>query len=309
MPPPPRASTARTALLEVAYLQYGSADGWPVLLLHGFPYDVRAYDEVAPALADAGARVVVPYLRGFGPTRFLAADTMRSGQQAALGGDVVALLDALGIERAILAGFDWGGLSACVATALRPERVAGLVSYASYDVIDIDRQRHPAAPALEHVMWYQHLFQTERGREGLAMHRRALCRLLWEQWSPGWMLDEARFEAAAAAFENPDFVEVVIHAYRFCFGAAAGDPGLAAHEARLAGRPAITVPTVTLDGSRDPLKPGGTADHAALFTARHEHRVIDAGHALPYEAPGDFADAVLTVRGWVDEAGYRGRRR
>ena len=297
-----RASTVRTDLLEVAYLEYGASEGWPVLLLHGFPYDVHAYDEVAPGLAEAGARVIVPYLRGFGPTRFLDADTMRSGQQAALGRDVVSLLDALSIERAILAGFDWGGLSACVASALWPERVHGLISLASYDVIDVARLRHSYPPALEHVMWYQHLFQIERGRECLAAHRRDLCRMLWQQWSPGWAFDATTFETAAAAFENPDFVEIVIHCYRYCFGLAEGDPSLLELEERLALRPPITVPAVTLDGLRDPLKPGGTADDARMFKARHEHRSIEAGHALPYEAPGAFADAVLTVRRWVAEA-------
>ena len=291
--------TVKTKVLKIAFLEEGSAAGWPVILAHGFPYDVHAYDEVAPRLSEAGARVIAPYLRGFGATRFLAADTMRSGEQAALGHDLIDLLDALGIQRAILAGYDWGGLASCVASALWPERVTGLVSYAGYDVIDVKRLQHAFAPGLEQVFWYQHLFQLERGRECLTEHRRELCRILWEQWSPGWKFDDATFERTALSFDNPDFVDVVIHCYRFCFGTAAGDPALASLEDRLAEKPRIGVPTITLDGARDPLKPGGTASHATMFAARHEHRVVDCGHNLPWEAPADFADAILTVRAWT----------
>ena len=176
--------TVDTDTLRVSYLELGPHDGWPVVLLHGFPYDVHAFDEVAPRLADAGARVVMPYLRGFGPTRFLSDTTLRSGQQAALGHDLIDLLDALGIERALLAGYDWGGLASCVASALWPERVAGLVSYAGYDVIDVRRLGHAYPPKLEQAVWYQHLFQHERSRECLTLHRRELCRILWKQWSP-----------------------------------------------------------------------------------------------------------------------------
>lgn len=290
---------AQTDVLQTSYLQAGPNDGWPVVLLHGFPYDVHAYADVVPILAAAGARVVVPYLRGFGPTRFRFPETTRSGQQAALGRDVIGLLDALELETAVLAGFDWGGLSACVAAALWPDRVAGLVSLAGYDVIDVERLRHPFAPALERVLWYQHLFQTERGRECLRDDRRALCRLLWEQWSPGWEFDDATYERTAKSFDNPDFVDVVIHSYRFDFGLAAGDPSLEALERRLADAPDIAVPAVTIDGARDPLKPGGTAHLSHHFTGRHEHRVVDTGHALPHEAPRDFADAVLTVHRWA----------
>jgi pimeloyl-ACP methyl ester carboxylesterase len=297
-----RLKTIRTKVLEIAFLEEGRATGWPVILAHGFPYDVHAYDEVAPRLAKAGARVIAPYLRGFGPTRFLSADTMRSGQQAALGHDLIDLLDALGIRRAILAGYDWGGLSACVASALWPERVTGLVSYAGYDIIDLERLRHAFESAfLEQVLWYQHLFQLERGRECLTQHRRALCHILWEQWSPSWKLDDADFVRTASSFDNPDFVDVVIHCYRFRFGSAAGDPALAAFEWRLAEKPKIGVPAITLDGLRDPLKPGGTANHATMFKARHEHRVVDCGHNLPWEAPGDFADAILNIRAWTAE--------
>lgn len=295
--------TVTTDTLEIACLEFGSADGWPVVLSHGFPYDPHAYDEVASRLAEAGARVVVPYLRGFGPTRFLSDATMRSGEQAALGKDLVDLLDALGIERAILAGYDWGGVASCVASALWPERVTALVSYAGYDVVDVERNGHAYPPSLELAVWYQHLFQHERGRECLSRHRRELCRILWQQWSPTWAFDDETFERTAASFDNPDFVDVVIHAYRFCFGLVAGDPALAALEARLAEKPPITVPAITLDGTQDPLKPGGTADHAPMFKGRHEHRVVQCGHNLPWEAPRDFADAILTVRAW--DAGAR----
>lgn len=298
----PKLRTAQTKILEIAFLDEGAASGWPVILLHGFPYDVHAFDEVVPRLASAGARVIVPYLRGFGSTRFLSKDTMRSGQQAALGHDVVDLLDALDIQRAILAGNDWGGLASCVASALWPERVTGLVSYAGYDIADVKRLGHAFAPALECVQWYQHLFQLERGRECLAQHRRELCRILWRQWSPRWTFDDATFERTASSFDNPDFVDVVIHCYRFCFGTAAGDPALASLEARLAAKPRIGVPTMTLDGTQDPLKPGGTAHHAPMFVAHHEHRAVDCGHNLPWEAPRDFADAVLAVREWTANA-------
>lgn len=182
---------------------------------------------------------------------------------------------------------------------LWPGRVAGLVSLASYDVIDVERLKHAYDPSTEHAVWYQHLFQTERGRECLARYRRKLCRMLWQQWSPTWRFDDSTFERTAASFDNPDFVDVVIHAYRHAFGLAAGDSAYEELDQRLASRPKITVPAVTLDGVSDTLKPGGTADQAGMFTARHEHRVIDAGHNLPQEAPAAFADAVLTVRKWL----------
>lgn len=285
--------------LAVAYLDEGPRHGWPVVLTHGFPFDVHAYDEVVGSLTAAGARVIRPWLRGHGPTRFLHLDTPRSGQQAARGADLLALLDALGLDTAVLGGFDWGGNASCVVAALWPERVAGLVSLASYDVLDVAGGRTPGSPAAEHALWYQHLFQTDRGRAVLEGSRCELCRMLWRQWSPDWDFGDDLFERTAAAFDNPDFVDVVVHAYRHDFGTSTGDPALADLEARLARRPAIVVPAVTLDGSSDTLKPGGTADHAAMFTARHEHRVVDAGHALPYEAPAAFADAVLTVHGWA----------
>ena len=288
-----------TDALRIAYVEHGPADGWPVILSHGFPYDVHAFAEVAPLLARAGARVITPYTRGFGPTRFTSASVMRNGQQVARGLDIIQLADALGLERPILAGFDWGGNASCVAAALWPERISGLVSYAGYDIIDVSGQRHAVAPSLERVCWYQHLFQTERGRECLADHRREVCRLLWEEWSPGWDFDEATFDRSAVSFDNPDFVAVVIHTYRWTFGLEAGDPALQSFEDRLAQKPAITVPTVTIDGTNDPLKPGGTADHASLFIGKHEHRVVAAGHNVPQQQPEQFADAIIQIRDWM----------
>jgi pimeloyl-ACP methyl ester carboxylesterase len=297
----------RTNVLQIAYVEYGPTGGWPVILSHGFPYDVHAFDEVAPILAQSGARVLVPYTRGFGPTRFLSANAMRSGQQAARGRDITQFADALGLERPILGGFDWGGNASCVAAALWPERLGGLVSYASYDVIDVGRQLHPVVPSLERVFWYQHFFQIERGRECLTEYRRELCRMLWSEWSPGWQFDEVTFARSAAAFDNPDFVDVVIHCYRSSFGLEAGDPALRPLEDRLTQKPTIKVPSVTLDGTADPLKPGGTAEHAHMFVGRHEHRAVNAGHNLPQEAPQPFADAILTVRGWSRHEGSTSR--
>jgi pimeloyl-ACP methyl ester carboxylesterase len=284
-------------VLNVAYWEGGAPDGWPVVLLHGFPYDIHAYDDVAPVLAAAGARVIVPYLRGFGPTYFVDSETPRSGQQAALGADLLALLDALKIGSAYLAGYDWGGRAACVVAALWPERVRGLVSYNSYNIQNVASSSEPSTPENEYGIWYQYYFHSERGRAGLAKNRRSFCRLLWRLWSPTWKFDDATFEQTASAFDNPDFVDVVIHSYRHRFGLIAGDPALEAIEQRLAAQPDITVPTVTLDGAADGIRPRGTAPQAEHFTGRHEHRVIDkVGHNLPQEAPNAFVDAILTVQ-------------
>ncbi|KAH7189633.1 Alpha/Beta hydrolase protein [Fusarium flagelliforme] len=293
--------TIKTRNLEVGYYDHGSPTGWPVLLYHGFPYDIHAYDQVIPKLVSNNARVIVPYLRGFGPTRFLSSQTMRSGQQAALGSDVIELMDALDIEKATLGGFDWGGVSCCVAAALWPERVSGLVSYASYDIVDVSSSQIPSEPALECSFWYQHLFQQDRGEKCLAENRRSLCRMLWEQWSPTFSFSEDFYARTAESFDNPDFVDVVIHAYRFCFGNAKGDPELQKLEDALATKPKIVVPTVALDGLRDPLKRGGTASHRGQFAGRLERRDFDVGHAFPTEAPREFANAVLTVHRWQAE--------
>jgi pimeloyl-ACP methyl ester carboxylesterase len=287
-------------VLTIAYEDHGRSDGWPVVLLHGFPYDVHAYGEVAPCLAEAGARVIVPYLRGYGPTRFLSAATPRSGQQGALAADLLALMDALGLQRPVLAGYDWGGRAACIVSALWPERVRGLVTANGYNIHNIPHSGEPDTPENEHRMWYQYYFHGERGRAGLAKDRRALCRLLWSLWSPLWAFDDATYARSAAAFDNADFVEVVSHSYRHRYALVAGDPAYEAIEAKLAAQPAIGVPTVILDGTADGVaRIGASKKHAARFTGRHERRLIErAGHNLPQEAPDAFADAVRTVAAW-----------
>jgi len=290
--------TIRTPTLEIAYEESGPAAGRPVVLLHGFPDDVRAYDGVAPALAGAGWRVLVPYLRGYGPTRFLDPRTPRSGQQAALGHDLLELLDALGLERAALAGYDWGGRAACIVAALWSERVTALVSIGGYNIQNIARSGEPAAADREHRLWYQWYFHTERGRAGLAANRRPLCRLLWELWSPNWRFDDAAYERTAASFDNPDFVEVVIQSYRHRYGLAPGDPALQPIEDRLAAQPPITVPTIVLHGAADGVSPPQSSEgHARFFTGSYRRKVVPvAGHFLPQEAPGALIDALAELR-------------
>jgi len=284
-------------VLEIAYYEAGPADGPPVLLMHGFPYDIHTYAEVTPMLAGQGCRVVVPYLRGYGATRFLSDATPRSGEQAALGADLLALLDALAIPRAVLAGYDWGGRAACVVAALWPERCAGLVSFNSYNIQNIAKAMEPDTPANEHSLWYQYYFHSERGRAGLAKDRKALTRLLWQLWSPTWKFDDATFERSAAAFDNPDFVDVVIHSYRHRFGLVPGDPAYADIERRLAAQPAISVPTITFDGLDDGVRPPAEASaHAHCFSGQRSHRLVPGvGHNMPQEAPRIFADAVLEL--------------
>jgi pimeloyl-ACP methyl ester carboxylesterase len=288
-----------TGVLDVAYFEAGPADGSPVILLHGFPYDIHSYVDVAPQLADAGFRVIVPYLRGHGPTRFLDAATPRSGQQSALGRDAIDVMDALGIERAILAGYDWGGRAACVAAALWPERVSGVVSVNSYLIQDIAASRHPLHPALEAGFWYFFYFLTERGRAGLEANRRGIAEVIWRRNSPEWGFDDATLDRAAEAFENPDYVDIVIHSYRHRLGQAEGDPAYQRLEEELATLPPITVPAVTLDGRADGNFPAtDAAASAAHFTGpRAHHQVPHAGHNLPQEAPAAFAAAVEEVAG------------
>ena len=287
----------RAGVLDIAYAQDGPVDGPPVFLMHGFPYDIHAYAEVAPVLAAAGCRVIVPSLRGFGATRFLDAATPRSGEQAALGADLLALMDALGVPRAVLAGYDWGGRATCVVAALWPERCTGLVTFNSYNIQDIAKGMEPDTPDNEHRLWYQYYFHSERGRAGLRQDRRALTRLLWQLWSPTWHFDEATFERSAAAFDNPDFVDVVIQSYRHRFGLVAGDPAYADIERRLAAQPTIAVPTLSFDGADDGVRPpAAAAVHAHRFRGPRSHRVVPGvGHNMPQEAPRVFADAVLEL--------------
>jgi pimeloyl-ACP methyl ester carboxylesterase len=284
-------------VLDVAYYEAGPADGPVVMLLHGFPYDIHAYVDVAPQLAARGCRVIIPYLRGYGPTRFRDKATPRSGEQAAIGADLVALMDALAITRAVLAGYDWGGRAACVVAALWPDRCAGLVSVNGYNVQDIAKAMIPAKPEREVALWYQYYFQLERGRAGLAANRRDIARILWQQWSPNWRFDEATLERTVAAHDNPDYVDVVIQSYRHRYGLADGDPQYADIQRRLAALPAITVPAITLDGDADGVVAAtdGTAQ-AAKFSGARIHRVIPhAGHNLPQEAPEAFAAAVMEL--------------
>jgi pimeloyl-ACP methyl ester carboxylesterase len=264
---PDRVKRIRAGVLEVGYFEAGPNHGPPAVLLHGFPYSVDSYAAVVPLLAARGCRVVVPYLRGHGATRFLEASTPRSGQQGAIGVDVVELLDALRIERAVLAGYDWGGRAACVAAALWPERCAGLVAVNGYLIQDIARASLPLDPAVESGLWYQYYFQTERGRAGLAAHRREIARTLWIRNSPTWRFDEAVLSRHAAAFDNLDYVEVVIHSYRHRLGLAPGYPEYESVERQLATLPAIRAPSVTLDGGADGVVPATNGrSSAARFT-------------------------------------------
>jgi pimeloyl-ACP methyl ester carboxylesterase len=284
-------------VLDIAYYEEGPADGPVVMLLHGFPFDIHSYVDVAPQLAAKGCRTIVPYLRGHGPTRFRDQATPRSGEQAAIGADLIALMDALSVKHAVFAGYDWGGRAACVGAALWPDRCTGLVSVNAYLIQDIAKAMVPMRPEREVALWYQYYFQVERGRAGLAANRREIARILWKQWSPNWHFDDATFERTAVAFDNPDYVDVVIHSYRHRFGLADGDPRYADLQRRLAALPAITVPTITLDGDADGVAPATDGiSSAPKFTARRTHHVIPhAGHNLPQEEPEAFAGAVMEL--------------
>jgi pimeloyl-ACP methyl ester carboxylesterase len=305
-PSPARASASHrlqplrhidAGVLNIAYYEEGPADGPAVMLLHGFPYDIHSFVDVAPFLAARGCRVIVPYLRGYGPTRFRDEKTPRSGEQAAVGADLMALMDALGVKRAVFAGYDWGGRAACVAAALWPERCIGLVSVNGYLIQDIARAMVPQRPQREVALWYQYYFQLERGRAGLTANRRDIAGILWQQWSPNWQFDDATLDRTVAAHDNPDYVDIVIHSYRHRFGLADGDPKYADLQRRLAALPVISVPAITLDGDGDGVSPAtdGTAN-AAKFTGRRIHRVIPrAGHNLPQEEPEAFVGAVMAL--------------
>ena len=287
----------RTPTLEIAYEEAGPRDGVAVILLHGFPYDPRSYDEVVPRLVAAGCRTLVPYLRGYGSTRFLSAETPRSGQQAAFGNDLKEFMDALGLKNAALAGYDWGGRAACIVAALWPERARCLVSESGYNIQDIAASGAPLPPEQEYRYWYQYYFNTERGRAGLEKNRRTLARLLWRLWSPNWNFDDATFERTAKSFDNPDFVDVAIQSYRHRYGYAAGDPALEAIERRLAHKPTIGVPTIVLHGKADGVTPPAQSEaHEKFFTGPYQRRLIPrAGHNLPQEEPRLFAGAVLEL--------------
>ncbi len=292
--------TALTATLEIAYEQSGPEDGTPVILLHGFPDDVRTWDGVVPKLAEAGLRVIVPWLRGYGKTRFLDPATPRSGQQAALGADLLALMDALGIGRALLAGYDWGGRAACIVSALWPERVAGLVTINGYNIQNIPACFKPTDADQEYRHWYQWYFQTERGRNGLTASRDDICRKLWRLWSPNWVFDDATYAATAASFQNPDFVDVVIQSYRHRHRAALGDPALEPIEALLQAQPPISVPTIVLHGLADGVGPPSLEDREVQhFTGTYFRELVPlAGHFLPRETPEKVVEAIGKLAGF-----------
>jgi pimeloyl-ACP methyl ester carboxylesterase len=283
--------------LNVGYAEAGPADGPAVLLLHGWPYDIHSFAEVTPVLATAGYRVLVPFVRGYGTTRFLSDDTPRNGQQAAVATDVIAFMEVLGIERAILAGFDWGARSANIVAALWPDRCKAMVSVSGYLIGSQAANQAPLPPQAELAWWYQFYFATERGRAGYEKYRSEFSRLIWQLASPKWTFDDATFARSAAAFDNPDHVAIVIHNYRWRLGLAAGEPQYDDLERRLASAPAIAVPTITLEGDANGAPHADASAYAGKFSGKYEHRVIEGGvgHNLPQEAPQAFAQAVIDV--------------
>ena len=285
--------------LNIGYLDRGPAVGPAVVLLHGWPYDIHSYADVVPLLTAAGHRVIVPYLRGFGTTRFLSDETARNGEQAAPALDAIALMDALGIETAVFAGFDWGARTADIVAALRPDRCSGLVSVSGYLIGSQAAGKQPLPPEAELQWWYQYYFATERGRAGYEKYRREFAKLIWLTASPKWEFDDATFERTAVAFDNPDHVAIVIHNYRWRLGLADGEPECAKLEERLAASPVITVPTITLEGDANGAPHPEPDAYAAKFAGPYSHRTIGGGigHNLPQEAPDAFADAVLEVGG------------
>lgn len=287
----------RAGVLDIAYRDIGPSDAQPAILLHGFPYDIHAYDRVAEVLSGQGIRCLIPYLRGYGPTRFLSSATMRSGQQAALGYDLLAFMDALAVPSAVLGGYDWGGRAACILAALWPERVQGLVSCGqAYNIQDIANAWKPALPEEETRYWYQYYFNTRRGVAGLTENRGALCRHIWKLWSPSWDFVANTFDMTVLSFDNPDFVEIVIHSYRHRFGDVAGDPALQWIEDWLASQPRISVPSIVLQGADDGVDPPTAEDHARRhFDGPYMRDIIPGvGHNLPQEAPEAFAQAILS---------------
>jgi pimeloyl-ACP methyl ester carboxylesterase len=284
-------------VLNVGYAEAGAPDAPAVILLHGWPYDIHSYVDVTPLLASAGFRVIVPYLRGYGTTRFLSDATFRNGQQSAFGVDVIDLMDALGIQQAVISGFDWGARTADVMAALWPDRCKGLVSVSGYLIGSQAANETPLPPAAEYAWWYQYYFSTERGRAGYDTYRREFSKLIWRLASPRWDFDDATFTRSAAAFDNPDHVAIVIHNYRWRIGLAPGEPRYDDLERRLAGFPAITVPTITLEGDANGAPHPDPSAYANKFTGKYAHRTISGGvgHNLPQEAPEAFAQAVVDV--------------
>jgi len=288
-------------LLNVGYVETGPEKGQPVLLLHGWPYDIHSFADVAPALAAAGYRVIVPYLRGYGTTRFLSDDTVRNGQPAALALDATDLMDALRIDAAIIGGFDWGARTANIVGALWPERCKGMVSVSGYLVGGQEANKVPLPPPAELAWWYQFYFATDRGQAGYDKYRREFSRLIWQTASPKWSFDEATFDRSAAAFDNEDHVRIVIHNYRWRLGLAAGEPQYDELEQQLAKTPAVTVPTISLEGDANGAPHPEPSAYASKFTGKYAHRTISGGvgHNLPQEAPQAFTEAVIEVDGFA----------
>ncbi|KRB82986.1 hypothetical protein ASE00_13425 [Sphingomonas sp. Root710] len=286
--------SVETSVLSIAFEEHGPPEGKPVLLMHGFPYSPRSYDRVCPALAERGFRTIAPYLRGFGPTRFLDPDAMRTAEQGATCEDLLEMIDALKLDRPIVVGFDWGGRAACCAAAIAPERLGGLVSCWGYNILGRPNTA-PLAPEWEHQLWYQYYLHMHRGRMMLEQNRRGFCRYLWTQWSPTWTFDEAEFEAAADAFDNPDFVDIVLHFYRWRAGLVSGDPRYQALSLQLEQRPEIAVPTVILhsdQGISPPMRPGDREK----FTAAYSYVELPGiGHSPPQEAPEAVIEAVMQL--------------
>ncbi|GAA4617068.1 alpha/beta hydrolase [Actinoallomurus liliacearum] len=287
----------KAGVLDIGYAEAGPADGPAVILLHGWPYDIHSYVDVAPLLAAEGYRVIVPYLRGHGTTRFRSERTFRNAQQSVIALDIIALMDALKIEKAILAGYDWGSRTADIIAALWPERCKALVSVTGYLITNREANENPLPAKLEWAWWYQYYFTTERGRMGLDRHRDDLARLVWTFNSPTWRFDDATFERTAAAFQNPDYASIVVHNYRWRLGLAQGDPRYDGLEKRLAAGPAIAVPTITIDGDRDPFTPDGDgSSYRNHFSGAYAHRTFHGiGHNVPQEAPEAFAQAIIDV--------------
>ena len=284
-------------VLNVGYAEEGHVDAPPVILLHGWPYDIYSYAEVAPRLVSAGYRVIIPYLRGYGSTRFISDKTLRNGQQSVLAVDTIALMDALKIEQAIIAGFDWGARTADIVAALWPRRCKGLVSVSGYLIGNQEAGKLPLSPKAELQWWYQYYFATERGRAGYEKYRRDFARLIWTIASPKWDFTDATFDRTAAAFDNPDHVSIVIDNYRWRLGLAAGESKYDDLEEQLAAGPVISVPTITLEGDANGAPHGDAGSYAAKFSGKYDHRIITGGvgHNLPQEAPQDFADAVIDI--------------
>ena len=287
-------------LLKVGFAEAGPADGPAVILLHGWPYDIHSFVDVTPLLASAGYRVIVPYLRGYGATRFLSSDTFRNGQPSVLAVDIISLMDALKIEKATLAGFDWGARTADIIAALRPERCKALVSVSGYLIGSQEAGKMPLPPKAELQWWYQFYFATERGRAGYEQYRHDFAKLIWQIASPKWEFDDATFDRSAAAFENPDHVSIVVHNYRWRLGLAEGEPKYDDLEKRLADGPVITVPAITLEGDANGAPHPDASSYARKFSGKYAHRIIKGGigHNLPQEAPQAFAEAVVEVDGY-----------